>query len=149
MPGYQAHLAAGGIAPAALLSGLAYSGLYRPPLPLALCLTAVCALAALFPDTDTASRGRKIFYTGATLLDVILILRHEYQWAALLGLCSMFPALGPHRGWTHTWWAMLLAPLPIIILPQFLYGTPWQRSLPFYLAALLGYFSHLALDREF
>jgi hypothetical protein len=44
---------------------------------------------------------------------------------------------------------MLLVPLPILILPIVFYDLPIQRPLPFYVAAVSGYFSHLALDRKF
>ncbi len=49
-------------------------------------------------------------------------------------------------------WGLCLASLlglPIIILPMMFYKLPLLDSLPFYLAAILGYLSHLVLERKF
>jgi membrane-bound metal-dependent hydrolase YbcI (DUF457 family) len=62
---------------------------------------------------------------------------------------ALIPVAGRHRGWVHTWWAMLVLPSPILLLPAHFWGIPWERSLPFYLTFVLGYFSHLLLDRKF
>jgi membrane-bound metal-dependent hydrolase YbcI (DUF457 family) len=79
-----------------------------------------------------------------------LIYQNFYRWAAWLGLIAMLPALGHHRGWTHTWWAMLAVGLPIAVIPQVLLGADSINVfLPFYAAFTLGYFSHLLLDWEF
>jgi energy-converting hydrogenase Eha subunit A len=106
-------------------------------------------LGALFPDTDTDSKGQNLFYAALAVLDLALIIQRFYQWAAFLGFCSLLPAIGRHRGWTHTWWAMLIAPSPIVLLPLLLINAPVLVSLPLYAAAVLGYFSHLLLDRKF
>lgn len=72
------------------------------------------------------------------------------MWSAWLGLFAMLPALGAHRGWTHTWWAMLLVPLPILAMPAMLIDfRAVQTFLPFYGAFAGGFFSHLLLDGEF
>lgn len=112
-----------------------------------LSLVATAMLASLFPDTDTCSMGRRVFYLIMLGLDVVLIINGHYEWAAILGLLAILPAIGPHRGWTHAWWAGLLAPLPIIILPLIFFSTGLPVTLPFYLAGVVGYASHLALDR--
>jgi membrane-bound metal-dependent hydrolase YbcI (DUF457 family) len=135
----------GGGSLAAVLS----SGVYRPELPTALTLLSISLLGALFPDTDTDSKGQNFFYTCLAILDLALMIKGHYRWAAIVGFCAMLPAVGHHRGWTHTWWAMILIPLPILILPGIFYKTPLRVMLPYYLAAVLGYFSHLALDRKF
>jgi membrane-bound metal-dependent hydrolase YbcI (DUF457 family) len=107
-----------------------------------------CLLGALFPDSDTDSKGQNLFYTLFILVDAALIYRHAYQLAAWLGFFAMLPALGHHRGWTHTWLAMLLVGSPILVVPTFLFGTGAMTTyLPLYLAFTLGYFSHLLLDR--
>lgn len=112
-------------------------------------LAATCLLASLFPDVDTSSKGRPVFYSMLAVLDLVLIVNEEYKWAAIVGLVAMLPALGNHRGWTHTWWAMLAVPLVLLAVPFVLFEFSWQRLAPFYAAAVLGYFSHLALDRQF
>jgi hypothetical protein len=53
-------------------------------------------------------------------------------------------------GWTHTWWAMIVVPLPIVVIPLFMQTQGLVLHFaPFYAAFVLGYFSHLILDGEF
>ena len=147
MPGYKAHIAGGALLSAGTLTGLIYLGLFSAePIMLAV-LVAISAMAALFPDTDTDSKGQNLYYGIMVVTDIALIINKQYQWAAILGLFAMFPALGHHRGWTHSWWAMLLVPTAIIALPWIFFRTPVEFTLPFYLAAVTGYFSHLAMDK--
>lgn len=113
-------------------------------------LTGFCLLGALFPDVDTDSKGQNLYYAVFAAIDLGLILKGAYFWAAWLGFFAMLPAIGSHRGWTHTWWAMLLVPIPILGLPAITYGFDVaQDFIPFYLAFSTGYFSHLLLDGEF
>ncbi len=149
MPGYKVHLLGGGALAGAALGGVYWLEWYRPDPLIGAFLVAVALLASLFPDTDTNSKGRPFFYGVMAFTDVVLLANEEYKWAALLGLFAMLPAIGNHRGWTHTWWAMLAVPLPILLLPMVLFESPWQPLLPFYCAAILGYGSHLALDRQY
>ena len=148
MPGYKGHLGGGVLTGAAVLGGLAWSGTYVPDLPQLAVLGALALLGSLFPDVDTDSRGQHVFYLTLAVLDFALIVQGHYKWAAVLGFAAMFPAIGSHRGWTHTWWAMLLVPLPLVLLPVWLYGSSPRALAPFYGAAVLGYFSHLMLDRK-
>jgi membrane-bound metal-dependent hydrolase YbcI (DUF457 family) len=105
------------------------------------------AMGGLAPDVDTDSRGQNIFYPALILADLALILTKQLAWAAVLGLAGMLPAVGSHRGWTHTWWAGLLLPLPafLLCLPHGFFAP--ETVLPFYLAAVAGYYSHLLLDQ--
>lgn len=149
MADYKRHLSFGlvlGIGVLVLLS-LAWS--WKASLEHMATLLGLCLIGSLLPDIDTDSRAQNLIYAFLILFDLFLIFKKEYEWAAIVGLCAMFPALGPHRGWTHSLWAMLLIPLPIIIVPVLLFSQPWQAVLPYYLAVLLGYFSHLLLDRRF
>ena len=150
MPGYKGHLAGGlffavmGMVGAVLLGWLTLNPL------LAAGLTGFCLLGALFPDVDTDSKGQNLFYAVFAAVDLGLILGKFYMWAAWLGFFAMLPAIDSHRGWTHTWWAMLLVPLPILGVPLLVQGAESLRVfLPFYLAFCAGYFSHLLLDGEF
>lgn len=103
-------------------------------------------LFALFPDVDTNSKGQNIFFGLALGVDILLIWSGNIQAAAYLGLVAMLPVVGKHRGWTHSKWAMVLVPLPILIVP-YLYNEEMLRvSLVYYGAAVAGYFSHLLLD---
>ncbi len=149
MPGYKVHLTGAAVLGGGTLFALHHFQYFQPSPMLAAALLATCLLASLFPDIDTSSKGRGIFYILLAGLDVVLIVNREYQWAALVGLVAMLPALGNHRGWTHTWWAMLAVPMVVLAVPYGLFQATWQSLVPFLAAAVLGYFSHLALDRKF
>jgi membrane-bound metal-dependent hydrolase YbcI (DUF457 family) len=148
MPGYKGHLA-GALAAAALLGGgLWLLGLLpRDWLTLA-GLLGFCLAGALFPDIDTKSKGQYLFYAVLLVVDLGLLWQRNYEWAAWLGLAAIIPGVTPHRGWTHSLWAMLLIPVPIVALPVFFYGRDAGDFLPYALACWLGYFSHLLLDGE-
>lgn len=149
MPGYKGHLTGCTVVAGGALASLIYfNHINATPLTIA-ALFAVALMATMFPDTDTESKGQNFFYAIMAFVDVILIINKEYEWAALLGLFAMLPALGKHRGWTHTWWAMLVVPLPLIFLPMAFFQTPWEVTLPFYIAAVVGYGTHLVLDTLF
>ena len=109
-------------------------------------LFALCLMFGLWPDVDTNSKGQNLFYTLFFIADIVLIATKHFEEAAYLGLFALLPALGKHRGWTHTWWAMLLIPSPLVILPWVLMPERPLAGLPFYGAAVVGYFSHLVLD---
>ena len=149
MPGYKVHLIGGTILGGLCLISLMWFGVHKPEPQTALVLLCIVLMGALFPDTDTDSKGQNLFYGVLAILDLALMIKGEYRWAAILGFCALLPALGHHRGWTHTWWAMLLVPLPIVVLPMIFYHLPLARLFPFYLAGVLGYLSHLVLDRRF
>lgn len=148
MPGYQAHLTGGALTAVVGIGGAVFAGTLPQDPPLLAALTAVCLLAALLPDVDTDSKGKRLFAWILLALDAGLLYREEYRWAAVLGVFAILPGLGMHRGWTHRWWAALLFPLPLLAAARFFLHFTWPQALPFYLAALAGYASHLALDRE-
>ncbi|MBF0480082.1 MAG: metal-dependent hydrolase [Desulfovibrionaceae bacterium] len=149
MPGYKAHIGAG-IVFYALAAGLgAWLVEYRAAPPQAVLMGVLAILGALFPDVDTSSKGRHLYYGALAVVDAVLLLKGQYKWAAVIGFCGLLPALGPHRGWTHSWWAMLLVPLPVIILPEMFYGLTWKMTFPYYAAFVSGYLSHLVLDKNF
>ena len=109
-------------------------------------LFGLCLMFGLWPDVDTNSVGQDIFYAVFFLVDVVLIATKNFEEAAYLGLFAILPVLGKHRGWTHTWWAMLLIPAPLLILPYIFFPERPLWGLPFYGAAVIGYFSHLFMD---
>ncbi len=149
MPGYRGHLLGGVIFWGAAFFLVIWASLYQPSLEDAFVLLCITLMASLFPDVDTDSKGQNLFYSCFVILDISLMVQKQYKWAAILGFFGLLPALGHHRGWTHTWWAMLVVPMPIIILPILFYEQSLEKLVPYYLAAVLGYFSHLALDRKF
>jgi len=111
-----------------------------------LALFVLTLLFGLWPDVDTDSKGQNVFYSIFFVADLFLIVTERFEEAAYLGLFALLPALGHHRGWTHTWWAMLLIPSPLLILPYLHVPERPLVGLPFYGAALVGYFSHLVMD---
>ncbi len=161
MPGYKGHIYGALVAFGAYVAVLAYV-LFAEWMPLpvhpmetplatafyAAALLVLTVLFGLWPDVDIDSKGRRIFYGFFLIVDVYLIITGRFQAAAYLGLFAILPAVGKHRGWTHTWWAMLLVPSPLLVVPYLnLPDTPWVGA-PFYAAAVIGYFSHLFLDGE-
>ncbi len=106
----------------------------------------VAMLFGLWPDVDTNSKAQDIFFAMAFIADVALIIVGRLEAAAYLGLLAMTPIVGKHRGWTHNKVAMILVPLPIVIVPYLYQTDNLVPSILFYGAALAGYFSHLLLD---
>lgn len=106
----------------------------------------VAMLMGLWPDIDTNSKGQDIFFGTAFLFDILLISQGYLEAAAYLGLLAMTPIIGKHRGWTHSRWAMVLVPLPIVVVPYINDTSILATYLIFYGAAVAGYFSHLLLD---
>jgi hypothetical protein len=168
MADYRGHIAAGALF-YAILAGIgfglvpfiaAWDALYGIEywweIPAQL---AVAILAALWPDVDAMSQGRRLYYRVFLVVDVFLMVTGRWKAAALLGLLAILPGIGRHRGWTHSVWAVLLMPLPILVVPMFLkpdwnLGTEPQLEklgvgLPYYVAAIAGYLSHLAADGMF
>jgi membrane-bound metal-dependent hydrolase YbcI (DUF457 family) len=110
-------------------------------------LVALTVMFGIFPDIDTNSKAQDFFYSAFFIADLALVATDQFQLAAYLGLVAMLPVLTHHRGWTHTKWAALLVPSPLVGFPWLIYpGDPWV-GLPYYGAAILGYFSHLYLDK--
>ncbi len=109
-------------------------------------LIVIAVLFGLFPDIDTNSMGQNIFYGLAFVGDIILIATGHIEAAAYLGLLAMTPIVGKHRGWTHSKIAMLLVPLPIVLVPYLHRESVLDTALIVYGAAVAGYFSHLLLD---
>jgi len=112
-------------------------------------LFGITLLTALWPDVDIRSKGQRLFYSLFLLIDVALIAMKLYYQSAMLGLLAMIPIVGKHRGWTHTIWAAVLIPSPLLILPMYFRGAYTLAGLPYFLSAFAGYLSHLVLDRMF
>lgn len=109
-------------------------------------LFVVAMLMGLWPDIDTNSKGQDIFFGTAFLFDILLISQGYIEAAAYFGLLAMTPIIGRHRGWTHSKWAMLLVPLPFVLVPYLNKSVILATYLVFYGSAVAGYFSHLLLD---
>jgi membrane-bound metal-dependent hydrolase YbcI (DUF457 family) len=103
-------------------------------------------LFGLFPDVDTNSKAQDLFFACIFPLDILLLASDKIEAAAYLGLIAMLPVVGHHRGWTHKRWAMILVPLPILVLPYLYNDKILPIALVYYGASVAGYFSHLFLD---
>ncbi len=155
MAGYKGHIAGATVAGGLYVGLLAFipatvmltssSGLLSDWQFLAV-LFVVAILFGLWPDVDTNSAGQNIFFGLAFIVDILLLLTGRFEAAAYLGLLAMTPIIGKHRGWTHSIVAMVLVPLPILILPYLYDQSKLQIGMMFYGAAVAGYFSHLFLD---
>jgi hypothetical protein len=153
--GYRGHLAGATAFYGVYLAGLAlvysvdqaylqFSDIELVAYPLA--LFGLCLMFGLWPDVDTNSKGQNLFYSIFFLVDVVLIAAQRFEQAAYLGLFCILPAIGKHRGWTHSAWAMLIIPSPLLALPLLIAPDKPFAGLPFYGAAVVGYFSHLVMD---
>lgn len=146
MPGYRSHMAAGAALTGGIIGGAMYMGWFdAEPVYIAVLIT-IATLAALFPDTEEP-KTQVAFYVIMASLDITLIIYEHYQWASIVGLFAMSPILCKIKGWPHAWWAMLLVPAPIMALPWVFFRTSWEDTLPFYAAAVIGYLSHLIVDK--
>lgn len=151
MAGYKGHISAGVLFGVMMAAGLAFT-------PIAEALTLeqkvwkglivvwLAVIFALFPDVDIKSKGQLLFYRVFVVLDLVLLVGEYYLEAALLGFLALLPIISKHRGWTHTFTAMVLVPSPILIGPMYVAGEPVLDGLPFYLGAVAGYLSHLIAD---
>ena len=155
MAGYRGHLAGATVFFGLYLAGIAlvysvdqayrqFSEVELVAYPVA--LFGLCLMFGLWPDVDTNSKGQNLFYSLFFVVDVVLIGTQKFEEAAYLGLFCILPAIGKHRGWTHSYWAMLLIPSPLLVLPYLLAPERPLAGLPFYGAAVVGYFSHLVMD---
>lgn len=154
MAGYKGHIAGAALCSMSILGIVAvvYSRVYEKTggllnnWQLVSGLFIISVLFGLWPDIDTNSKGQDIFFATAFLLDIILIWQGYIEAAAFLGLLAMTPILGKHRGWTHSKLAMVLVPLPLLVLPYLYRPSLLPTAALFYSAAVIGYFSHLLLD---
>ena len=110
---------------------------------------AIILMFSLWPDVDIKGLGQKVFYTIFFITDLILIFYFQhYKAAAYFGLLIILPILAKHRGWTHYRITAIILPLPLILVPLFVFNGTLFEGIPFYLAAVTGYFSHLFFDKK-
>lgn len=154
MANYKGHIAGAVVANTAFVMGLSLlpgellaetSGLFSNWQFVSF-LFFIAMLFGLWPDIDTNSKGQDIFFGAGFLLDLVLIWQGYIEAAAYLGLLAMTPIVGKHRGWTHSKLAMVLVPLPIVIVSYLYRDAIVPAALLIYGAAVVGYFSHLLLD---
>jgi LexA-binding, inner membrane-associated putative hydrolase len=154
MSGYKGHIAGALVVNAAYVGAVKAlpvsvadrSGIMLDDWQLLIGLFVIAVLFGLWPDVDTNSMGQNIFFGLAFAADIVLIATGKFEPAAYLGLLAMTPIVGKHRGWTHSKLAMILVPLPIVLVPYIHNRHVLALSLLIYGAAVAGYFSHLLLD---
>ncbi len=153
MAGYRGHIAGGTVFTGIYIAVLSALAVLPPLVALGsgsiastvAALLGVGVVFSLWPDVDTNSKGQDLFYGAAFIVDLVLILLGAYHLAAYFGLIALLPIVGKHRGWTHSFWAMIVVPLPFVIVP-YLAGQDLWRPWLLYGAAVVGIFSHLWLD---
>ena len=110
-------------------------------------ITFSCTLfGSLFPDTDTASKSRKIIYWLFFIISLILIYFKMYLFSSLLGIFAMLPSLSHHRGWTHSFIGMIFISLVISFVIFQIFPHLFLISFIF---TILGFLLHLFLDKFF
>ncbi|MEM4408530.1 MAG: metal-dependent hydrolase [Candidatus Caldarchaeum sp.] len=142
----KGHIAGGVVAFSLYISSLAVFFHFQPNTQVFVWF-GICLLGALWPDVDTNSKSQKLFYAIFVIVDAYLILHGKFKDSALLGIFALLPTLAKHRGWTHSLSAALAIPLPLLLLPL-LQPTLGVGGLEYYIPAVIGYLSHLVLDRE-
>ncbi len=142
----RTHLA-GGAAAFALYVGVLLIFFSYEPTPVVLLWGCVALLGALLPDVDTNSHAQKLFYGLLLGVDLFLIADSHYREAALLGLLALLPQITKHRGLTHSLVAALMLPSPLLIAPLVGVRLPYG-GLEYYVPFLLGYTSHLVIDKH-
>ena len=144
MPGYRVHLV-GGLA--------AFSGAYlftqtatNTDIMLVIQLLGWCLLGSLFPDIDTRSMGRLIWYRILGGMAVVGLLAEQWAIIGFSGSLWLLSLLAKHRGVFHSIWFILLLGLfglaiTDIAIPEYL---PYmQKALLFF---VIGALSHIFLD---
>jgi len=111
--------------------------------------TAIAVMFSLWPDVDIKSIGQKVFYTIFFVTDAILVFYfQDYKTAAFFGLLIILPILAKHRGWTHSRLTAVLLPTPLLLVPMYVFEGSIAQGIPYYFAAVTGYFSHLFFDKK-
>ena len=147
MAGGKGHLIGGFIFIIILLHTITHY-FYRPaPLDLVL-YVAIGLMFAVWPDVDIKSIGQKFFYSVFFLVDLFLVFSEEYKIAAFFGLIIILPILAKHRGWTHSRLTAVLLPTPLLLVPMYVFEGSLAQGIPYYFAAVTGYFSHLFFDKK-
>ena len=110
---------------------------------------AIAVMFSLWPDVDIKSLGQKVFYTIFFVTDAILVFYfQDYKTAAFFGLLIILPILAKHRGWTHSRLTAVLLPTPLLLVPMYVFEGSLAQGIPYYFAAVTGYFSHLFFDKK-
>lgn len=147
MANYRGHLFGGIVAYALPVAAGVPALLGRGLTPQNLVVWLLCSVAgALFPDIDIHSQGRKLWYRGLLIAACGIIFTEKWFLTTPLVALAIFPRCLTHRGLTHRWWFLLLAPLATAYSIGHFY--PHLHSIAFSgaLFFIFGAISHLILD---
>ncbi len=108
----------------------------------------LCYLGALFPDIDIKSKSQKFVYSIILICDIVLILLKYFEVAAWIGVAVLVVAMFKHRGFTHYFFTALIIPSPLLFIPILITGHLYDVGIPYYVSMVIGYLSHLWLDRK-
>lgn len=143
--GWKEHTLIGALVFVGFYFVLRYLSITLEPLQLLLAFS-LTVLAALFPDVDTNSKGQDIVYGALVIIDGYLLFRNFYKEAAILGFLALMPVVTQHRGWTHSYLAAFILPLPLLYPAIFHIPVLFSGSI-LYAAAVNGYVSHIFIDK--
>lgn len=144
MPGYRAHLIGGLVA---------FSGAYlltqsatNTDLMLVLQLLGWCLLGSLFPDIDTKSMGRLVWFRILGVMAIVGLIANQWAVVGFSGILWLLSLLANHRGLFHRFWFILLLALfgmiiTDVVVPEYLFYM--QYAILFF---VIGAFSHILLD---
>ncbi|MEX0672010.1 MAG: metal-dependent hydrolase [Candidatus Babeliales bacterium] len=144
MPGYRTHVL-GGLAAFGVTYFFVQSPMHTDPILVAQ-LAAWCLLGSLFPDIDTKSMGRLVWFRILGGMALFGLIAQQGAIVGLSGTLWLLALIANHRGLFHRFWFILLLALlglmvTDIIAPQYL--GYMNNALLFF---VIGALSHLLLD---
>ncbi len=102
---------------------------------------------SLFPDIDIKSTPSKIFYWVVAAALGYFYYSKNYMIGHTLGMFAILPQLVRHRGIFHHPITAILLPLWIFYL-YYVKVIDIQFAVIVYAASVIGYFTHLFMDRK-
>jgi len=102
---------------------------------------------SLFPDIDIKSTPSKFFYWAVAISLGYFYYKQEYVIGHVIGMVSILPQLVRHRGFFHH-------PITASLLPLWIFYLYYVKVIDLrfaaivYGASVVGYFTHLFMDRK-
>ncbi|MFC1854299.1 metal-dependent hydrolase [Candidatus Dependentiae bacterium] len=147
MPSYQGHLI-GGIATFSALAAIPYTAnlIGQQSTITSIGTLLACLLGALFPDIDTQSKGRKLFYYALGCVAAITFARRLFGLTLFFIFLGVVPIFIRHRGITHN--PLFVIGIPFIAAKIVTPVLPCMAALQmhYYLFFVAGALSHIILD---
>lgn len=144
MPHYKAHLV-GGLGAFGLVYYTIFWGNASPVLSLE---WLSCALiGAMFPDIDTQSKGRKIYYVFLSILGLFFYFKADMYALSFIVFLMIIPLFLTHRGMTHSLIFIIILMLGIVYYVQTHFPVYCSLIASDALFFSAGAISHILLDR--